>query len=1186
MGSDQILLSELQTLQSVFESSESCVFIIDSNYKILYCNQTAGTQLKFSEGTLENENFKAKLLTPANQKRIEHTVPKIFSKGNGVQFDLELVSAKNEAIFFRFHSFYHAADKLVVLLGENITENKNKSNLALRRAERLNDLFENAQDLILVLANDMSVILVNNTWKTRMGYKDDEIWNLNIRDLVEPSFLDKTLSSLNQIGEHGVFHTLDTIFVDTSNNKIFLSGTVHPKIIRGNIVEYRCVFHDVTERVRAEKAKALYYSIANHTIQSSDLQTLFQRIHNELKELIHAENFYIALYDRERYQETLKFPYFVDQTQNDSIFDERDIGTGITEYAIFLGNPLLLTRQEIIDLEKEEKIEILGEMPHSWLGAPLKIDDNIIGIIAIQSYDESISYSQDDLEILDFISGQIALAIDLKETEEKLNSQTARLNSIFESSSHLIWSVNKKHELTSFNQNYFETIFKQFESKPPVYFETEEGMKSEPFDKFWSGKYKEVFEGKKLHFEVKLKNSKGSEIWKDIFLNPIYPPDQNIEEISGIATDVTKRKQSEIALLDSEEKFRTIFESFQDLYFRCDFNGEISMVSPSVNEIIGYSGEELIGSNISNFYLFKSDNSHLLRRIVQNKRLRNIEISLIHKNGKILQCICNVRLVYNKNGKPIEIEGIARDITQLKLANLELIKAKELAEKSLKVKERFLANMSHEIRTPMNGIIGMIDLISQTSLNDEQDNYIKTIKKSSETLLTILNDILDLSKIEAGKMELRESPLRVTELTKKLTSLFSQIAKTKNISLKFHINKNIPDIVVADETKILQILANLTSNALKFTPDNGSVDIGVKISSRIDEKVKLRIEVHDSGIGLVKKEIESLFTSFSQVDNSLTKSYGGTGLGLAISKELANLMHGEIGVHSIPGLGSTFWFTFESRIPTEEEALAIESSLLDSEIPQAKFLHTTPSILIVDDNAINREVATEILRKSGCKVMNASSGFEAIEIVQKKKFDIILMDIQMPELDGIETTNQLRKIIKSNLPPIIAMTAFAQEGDRDKFIAQGMDDYIAKPIRSNTIINKIHYWINKNEPLDKEIFDSDNNPLVLNMDVINQLKKYGGTELIETTIHDFEIEAKEQIDDCLELINVKNYLEILNKLHTLKGNAGTLGADKIADVAKSVEINIKNDKLDSVSKDLNYLKRCLLKFNEHQKRLL
>ena len=174
-------------------------------------------------------------------------------------------------------------------------------------------MFENAQDLIQVFVPDGSIILVNNTWKKRMGYKDDEIWKLNIRDLIEPSFLEKTIQSFEQIGELGTSHTLDTIYHDSAGSKIFLSGTVHPKILGGKIVEYRCVFHDVTERVRAEKAKDLYYSIANHTIQSPDLQTLFEQIHYELKKIIPAENFYIALYDRERYQDTLKFPYFIDE---------------------------------------------------------------------------------------------------------------------------------------------------------------------------------------------------------------------------------------------------------------------------------------------------------------------------------------------------------------------------------------------------------------------------------------------------------------------------------------------------------------------------------------------------------------------------------------------------------------------------------------------------------------------------------------------------------------------------------------------------------------------------------------------------------------------------------------------------------------------------------------------------------
>jgi len=1186
-----MILTELQVLQSALEQSDSCVFIIDKHYEIHYCNRTAIDKTGYPLDELFKSNFKHRLLSASNQKRIEHTVPKIFTQGKGVHFDLEMESKHSGSIIFSFQTLYYAQNDLLILIGEDITEKKQQSNLSVRRADRLNDLFENGQDLIQVFTPDGSIILVNNTWKVRMGYKDDEVWNLNIRDIIEPSFLDKTIQSIQHTGEIGKPQSLDTIFIDSSDNKIFLSGNVHPKVVSGKVVEYRCVFHDITERVRAEKAKELYYSISNHTIQSPDLQTLFKEIHQELKKIINADNFYIALYDRERYQDTLKFPYFIDENSADNSEAERDIGNGLTEYAIFLGNPLFLSKQEILALQKDNKIEIKGKVPYTWLGVPLRIDDNIIGVIAIQTYNEKVRYSRDDLEILDFISGQIALAIDLKETDEKLNSQTARLNAIFESSSHLIWSVNKNHELTSFNQNYFETIFKQFESKPPIIYESEQGTVSEDFDTFWTRKYDEVLGGKKLHFEIKLTNDDGQGIWKDIFLNPISQSNNQIEEISGIATDVTKRKYSELALQDSEGKFRTIFESFQDLYFRCDFNGNISMISPSVQEIIGYSRNEIKGTNISNYYVLKSDNKLLFKRVIKNKRLRNIEISLIHKNGKILQCICNIRLVHDKHGKPIEIEGIARDITQLKLANLELIKAKEFAEKSLKVKERFLANMSHEIRTPMNGIIGMIDLISQTSLNTDQGSYVRTIKKSSETLLHILNDILDLSKIEAGKVELRETAVEIEEVTKKLTSLFSQVANSKNISLNFHINKKIPKIIIADETRILQILANLTSNALKFTPEKGSIDIGVKISSRVDDKVKLRIEVHDSGIGLSKKDIENLFTSFSQVDNSLTKSYGGTGLGLAISKELANLMKGDIGVYSNPGLGSTFWFTFESRIPAEDEMMVINDNLAEEKTTETYQKKFAPRVLIVDDNAINREVAAEILRKTGCNTTTAKSGFEAIDIVQKKKFDLIFMDIQMPELDGIETSRKIRQIIKTNVPPIIAITAFAQEGDRDNFIAQGMDDYIAKPIRFNTIVKKIELWLqNKIKDHDLETSHTkDPTPKileVLNPDILNQLKKIGGDELIESTLLDFIRETEDQINVCFDALKAKNYKEILNKLHTLKGNAGTLGADKIADASKNLENNIRNQKVKNVNKELRHLNELFIEFKRHHEEIV
>ena len=1183
---NQTIFSELQTMHSIFDESESSVFIIDAQFKLNYINNSALDKLGLVPADIDKTNFKEKFLSNASKKRAERSVQKIFSKGKAFTFELELHSSTNEIIIFSFQTILYPQDNQLILIGQDITESKEQTNLLFRRAERLNDLFENAQDLIQVFVPDGSIILVNNTWKNRMGYKDEEIWQLNVRNLIDPEYLEVTLQSFEQIGEMGTSHTLDTIFIDTSGNKIFLSGTVHPKIVRGKIAEYRCVFHDVTERVRAEKAKDLYYSIANHTIQSPDLQTLFEQIHFELKKIIPAENFSIALYDRERYQETLKFPYFIDEHNSDIV--PREIGSGLTEYTIFLGSPLFLTQEEILELEKEKKIEIDGEVPQTWLGVPLRIDDNIIGVISIQSYDEKTKYSQDDLEILDFVSGQIALAIDLKETEEKLNSQTARLNAIFESSSHLIWSVNKEHELTSFNQNYFEAIFKQFESKPPVSYVSNMGLVSEKYDTFWSKKYNDVFDGKKLHFEIKLTNDDGEEIWKDIFLNPIYQSNDRIDEISGIATDITKRKNSQLALRNNEEKFRTIFESFQDLYFRCDFDGNISMISPSVNEIIGYSVNDTIGNNVSNYFLYKKDNENLFHRVIKNKRLRNIEISLIHKNGKILQCICNIRLVHNKEGNPIEIEGIARDITQLKMANLELIKAKELAEKSLRVKERFLANMSHEIRTPMNGIIGMIDLISQTKLNPDQNNYVKTIKKSSETLLHILNDILHLSKIEAGKMELRESPIQVEELTRKLTSLFTQIANSKQISLNFHINKDVPKFIVADETKILQILANLTSNALKFTPEEGSIDIGVKTNSKNADHFNLRIEVHDSGIGLAKKDIENLFTSFSQVDNSLTKSYGGTGLGLAISKELATMMKGEIGVYSNPGLGSTFWFTFSARIPLPDEMLVIESGVTDEMQPDISLKKLSPHVLIVDDNAINRDVAAQILSNAGCIITEAKSGFEAMDIIQKQKFDLILMDIQMPKMDGLETTLKIRKIIKKNVPPIVAMTAFAQEGDREKFISEGMDDYIAKPIRSKTIVNKIKFLLEKgiadSNQLDNQI--GEKVPEIINIEVINQLKKYGGAELIKSTYKDFNLETHALIKACRKAINVQDYKEILNKLHTLKGNAGTLGADKIANAAKLFEHKIRNLEYDTALEDLNDLNLLFKEFKKHQSEIV
>jgi PAS domain S-box-containing protein len=313
-----------------------------------------------------------------------------------------------------------------------------------------------------------------------------------------------------------------------------------------------------------------------------------------------------------------------------------------------------------------------------------------------------------------------------------------------------------------------------------------------------------------------------------VYLNPILSKDGSIEEVSAIAHDITEKKQSEIALIESERKFRDIFESFQDIYYRSDLKGHIIMISPSAYEMSGYQPSEIIGRRITEFYPMREKSQKVFRELLRNGMVKNFEVPFRTKEGAELQFILNIRIIYGDGGQPVAIEGVARDITELKKSAEELLKAKEVAEKSLKVKERFLANMSHEIRTPMNGIIGMIDLISDTPLLPKQKEYVNTIKKSSETLLHILNDILDLSKIEAGKMELHKAPMSLEVAIEKLYALFSQQAGAKRNQLLYHIEPEVPEFIIADETRLLQILSNLTANAIKFTEN------GLRVHPRVD----------------------------------------------------------------------------------------------------------------------------------------------------------------------------------------------------------------------------------------------------------------------------------------------------------------------------------------------------------------
>ncbi|MFQ3214405.1 MAG: PAS domain S-box-containing protein [Marivirga sp.] len=1054
--------------------------------------------------------------------------------------------------------------------------------------------YEDSIDISMEVSHDGRILHTNKNWRKILDYTQEDLSHIYLRDIIDlddQKFFNSVFAHVKLTKKQSY---IELKLSSKDGETIYVKGSLFYNNNDNSVIG---AFHDVTHQINAEKAQKLYYAISNLTLKTDNLQNLFRNIHDELNKIIEANNFFIAQFDFDK--KVVNFPYIFDDYLTDSpTAVTSPIGKGLCEYIYHINKPMIFQEAQIIDMMLEGKIEQFGSIPKSFLGVPFRTEKGIPGVIGVKSYKNENSYTKRDLELLNFISAQVVLSIEKKVNEEKLNNQAARLQSIFDSSNHIIWSIDQDFRLTSFNQNFEYVMLENFNIKPIA----ETPLKGQNiFEKlpkqlriFWREKFLAVMKGEVHNFEIKSEESKEQEIiWKEIFLNPIYSESGTIQGVSGIAHDITEKKRIALEILNSENRFRSIFESFQDIYFNCTLAGDIILISPSVQDMIGYSAQEVSGNNVTNYYLYTKKTKDLLKQLVEKRRVQNFEATLITIDGRLINCLCNVRLNRDKDTREVTIEGVARDITKLKQTNRELMHAKNIAENSLKVKERFLANMSHEIRTPMNGVIGMVDLLSQTLVNPEQQNYIQVIKRSSETLLTILNDILDLSKIEAGKMTIQLAVTQLALIFEKVLSLFTQQATLKNIQIEYDIDKSIPEYILFDETRILQILSNLLSNALKFTEKDGFVKLTA--CKETDENT-FKISVIDTGIGISYDDQQKLFQSFTQVDNSSTKSFSGTGLGLAISKELSQLMGGEIGVHSEPHAGSIFWFTIKGKMPEKKAIANYLEEQKKSIIPYSFSLDKgaiAPYILIVDDNTINRQVASQILSKSGFRTAIASGGNAAIEKVKENDYDLILMDIQMPNIDGVTATKEIRKLPKK-IPPIIAMTAYSMKEDRERFLSLGMDDYLAKPIISRILLEKISEHLKLYLQPQKAFIEATvekettvkSTELHLNTAIIKQLQKYVDDATIKSIFEEFEIEAQSLILDCIKAEKTTDITKILSNLHTLKGNAGTLGANKLEEQAKLLEAKLKEGNTVTLNKDLVDMFNYFNRFKENYQRII
>ena len=545
-------------------------------------------------------------------------------------------------------------------------------------------------------------------------------------------------------------------------------------------------------------------------------------------------------------------------------------------------------------------------------------------------------------------------------------------------------------------------------------------------------------------------------------------------------------------------------------YLTITENGLIREVNLTFSTWIGIERSHLVNRPLTRF-IVKDDLDiyyTFRKKLLEAGTAQMCELRMQTEDGTTFWTRIECIATEDNNNMPI-YRAVISNIAERKLweeklqqTNLQLktaiFQANELAEKARKAdsaKSEFLANMSHEIRTPLNGIIGMAGLLVETNLNPEQREYAQIARVSGETLLTIVNDILDFSKIEARKLKLEMLDFDLSSALEETVDMLAISARLKGLQLVCRIDPEVPLFLRGDMGRLRQILINLGGNAVKFT-SNGEIIIHVSLERDAERDATIRFSVSDTGIGIPADHWKHLFTPFTQLDSSITRKFGGTGLGLAISKQLAELMGGNIGVESVEGKGSTFWFTaFFEKQPTMSKP-SLEMPLEVNNMKEAKtgpiswlgersaksavfdFDMTKPAagrfrILLAEDNPTNQKVAQAILRKMGCQADVVANGQEAVNALRAIPYDLVLMDCQMPEMDGFEATRHIRsensRVLNPAIP-IIALTAYTMQGDRERCLQSGMDDFIAKPVQPRELAEKISRWLEKVSAVEAQNF--------------------------------------------------------------------------------------------------------------------
>jgi PAS domain S-box-containing protein len=632
----------------------------------------------------------------------------------------------------------------------------------------------------------------------------------------------------------------------------------------------------------------------------------------------------------------------------------------------------------------------------------------------------------------------------------------------------------------------------------------------------------------------------------------IIPVEQNNELIfCSFIQDISERKKAENYIKSQEEKYRNIIANMNLGLLEVDNNETIRYANQSFCDVSGYDSDELIGKNPSQILLYGDNNIQFVKEQIKlrKKGISSVyQVPIKNKRGEIRWWAISGAPNYDDNGNQLGSIGIHLDITDQKKLEEELKLEKANALEASKAKEVFLANMSHEIRTPLNAIIGFLRELRKIQLTETQRQFVDNSYSASQHLLSIINNVLDISKIEAGEMSLDNKTFSLRDSVGDVIGILAPKAKQKKIKLIADFSEDLSPKLKGDSLKIEQILFNIIGNSLKFT-DKGEIKVVCDVLADFNDYQRISICISDTGIGMSEDYVRNIFKKFNQEDSSVSRKYGGTGLGMAITKELVALMKGEIDIKSEKNVGTEISIIL--NINKSKEKVSLENNQKNENISIEGI-----SVLLVEDNELNQLVAENSLKYFGCEVTKADNGKIAVDILSERTFDIILMDIQMPQLDGIEATKILRNKFALTTP-IIALTANAFKSEIDHCLSVGMNGYITKPFNEEDLLNIIY----KNTRTKNSTTESEMGKKLYDLSNIQMLSR-GDEDFIQKMLSIFIIQTQETIPLIETAFEEKNYAEIARLIHRIKPSIQGVGIHSIQDTVREFEINAKEQKIE------------------------